>query len=586
MQSNPLVSLILFTYNQENYIEEAIIGALAQTYSPLEIVISDDFSNDNTFQIIQKCVNNYSGPHRIILNKNEKNIGLVNHVNYLFYEKTNGEFVVVSAGDDISLPNRVEKSINFMLKNPDVVALSSSLLNIDENSNQVAIQSDDLKEDIIYDINYYLSDSFKHINGASRIVRRSLINAFPKLNSECPTEDTTFLLRAFLHGKVALLKEKLVHYRIHSNNLSSSDGLKKMKIENIFNQYYDDLYFHFNKNFDEHSFIQLLNKIEKLKIKRLGILDSNKPVFKRLLNKVLRKVIKGHSLLVSAWYEGDKRFNELLSNIFKSKFPSKETIKLGGSTWSKNYGDALNVPLLNGLYGSNYFESFFTSSKKNEELFMIGSIIHRSKKDTIIWGSGCINSDFKIKNKPKKVYAVRGPLTRNVLIENGIECPEIYGDPALLLPLLYNPKVIKKYKFGILPHYVDVNHKTVRKFKERDDVLFINIQVGYQNWENLIDQINQCEFILTSSLHGVILSDVYNVPNLWVKFSEGVFGNGFKFQDYFGSVSKSVPSPFDLNHMVTDDILFKELSKWQPIKFDNKPLLDSFPYGSLLAKFN
>ena len=85
-KDTPLFSFCILIYNQEKLIEEAITAALAQNYSPLEIIISDDHSTDNSWAIAQKVVENYSGPHKIILNRNEKNIGLVQHCNKIFYE--------------------------------------------------------------------------------------------------------------------------------------------------------------------------------------------------------------------------------------------------------------------------------------------------------------------------------------------------------------------------------------------------------------------------------------------------------------------------------------------------------------------
>ena len=77
-----------------------------------------------------------------------------------------------------------------------------------------------------------------------------------------------------------------------------------------------------------------------------------------------------------------------------------------------------------------------------------------TKPDSIVWGTGCI-APGRIGQTPKKIYAVRGPLTKKELDKRGISCPEIYGDPALLFPQIYNPKIEKKYKLGIIPHYID-----------------------------------------------------------------------------------------------------------------------------------
>ena len=99
----PLVSYCLFTYNQERYIKETVEAALAQIYSPLEIVISDDCSQDATFTIIEEVVRDYNGPHKVIINRNEKNMGIGEHVSLLASLST-GEFLVTVGGDDISNP--------------------------------------------------------------------------------------------------------------------------------------------------------------------------------------------------------------------------------------------------------------------------------------------------------------------------------------------------------------------------------------------------------------------------------------------------------------------------------------------------
>jgi glycosyltransferase involved in cell wall biosynthesis len=273
MKENPLVSLCLFSYNQEKFIKEAIEGALKQTYSPLEIIISDDCSTDFTFEIIKEVVKNYSGPHKIILNRNEKNLGLVEHVNNILYKISKGEYVAMAAGDDISHHERIEKSIHFILmQKEEIMALSTSRFVIDENSELAANQREDTDMDKIYDFKYYISDYYRHVNGLSRILNRKLIDSFPALKSDCQTEDTTFLLRAFILGNVAILKEKLIKQRIHGSNLSSHENLKKMKTENIFKQNEFDLDFALSaKYINNEIYSAIKRKNEAIKKQRLGL---------------------------------------------------------------------------------------------------------------------------------------------------------------------------------------------------------------------------------------------------------------------------------------------------------------------------
>lgn len=103
----PLVSLSVMSYNQEKYIADALDGAFSQTYSPLEIVVSDDCSQDRTWEIIKEKVAAYKGPHKVVLNRNPRNLGITKHVGIISSLCT-GDFATVSAGDDIALPNKVQ----------------------------------------------------------------------------------------------------------------------------------------------------------------------------------------------------------------------------------------------------------------------------------------------------------------------------------------------------------------------------------------------------------------------------------------------------------------------------------------------
>ena len=79
--SRPLMTFALIAYNQENFVEEAISGALSQTYQPLQIVLSDDGSTDRTFELMKRAAQEYSGPHDVVVNQNEENRGIGAHIN-------------------------------------------------------------------------------------------------------------------------------------------------------------------------------------------------------------------------------------------------------------------------------------------------------------------------------------------------------------------------------------------------------------------------------------------------------------------------------------------------------------------------
>ena len=202
----------------------------------------------------------------------------------------------------------------------------------------------------------------------------------------------------------------------------------------------------------------------------------------------------------------------------------------------ENYGDLLGKYLVEKISAK---EVVFAWPKKwsfynwvSPIYVTVGSILTHVNHKCIIWGSGIISKEYSIKKA--RFLAVRGPQTRNFLLKLGYEVPEIYGDPALLLPRYFNPPVQKKYKYGIVPHYND--YKLVSNWFEHDNsVLLINLMTD--DVESKTIELLQCEKIISSSLHGIIVAHAYGIPAVWQKFSNMVFGDDIKYQDYLESVA-------------------------------------------------
>ena len=101
----PLVTFAVFGYNQEPFIRDAVEGAFSQTYSPLEIILSDDGSSDRTFEIMQEMAAAYRGPHQVRAVRQDPNLGTVKHL-MAVARLGRGLLLVVNAGDDVSHPDR------------------------------------------------------------------------------------------------------------------------------------------------------------------------------------------------------------------------------------------------------------------------------------------------------------------------------------------------------------------------------------------------------------------------------------------------------------------------------------------------
>ena len=197
-------------------------------------------------------------------------------------------------------------------------------------------------------------------------------------------------------------------------------------------------------------------------------------------------------------------------------------VKLQGKQ-KENYGDLLGKYLVEKISQKKVIwinpNNFSIFNFFSPIYITIGSILTHATKNCIVWGSGIISKEYPIKRA--KFLAVRGPQTRNHLKELGYQVPEVFGDPALLLPRYFNPKVKKKYSYGIVPHYNDM--KVVKNwFSDRKDIHIIDIRTN--DIEAKTIEFLSCKKIVSSSLHGIIIAHAYGIPAVWQKFSDKLFG--------------------------------------------------------------
>lgn len=257
-------------------------------------------------------------------------------------------------------------------------------------------------------------------------------------------------------------------------------------------------------------------------------------------------------------------------------------------TWSgvrhRNWGDELNYYFIRQLARRPvvFYHTFRVAKWLGLKNYLcIGTLldaVNYSNRSTVVWGTGVSGQDrdFLL---PKKICSVRGLKTYEFLKSRGIDCPSVFGDPALLLPRFYTPKRMeKRYKLGIIPHVIDWNYDVMQEIrKERNDVLAIDL-AHYEKWTDVIDQICSCEAIASSSLHGLIVSDAYHVPNCWITLSGEISGGLFKFFDYFSSVGREEAGPVKVECMSDLQTIENKTASWKPITIDTDPILRSCPF--------
>lgn len=254
----------------------------------------------------------------------------------------------------------------------------------------------------------------------------------------------------------------------------------------------------------------------------------------------------------------------------ENPFFDRQTIAINFFETTQNWGDTINLYLLEKISGKKPV----VAPPTQQHVLAVGSILRIANHNSIVWGSGFISKKGNIKYKPLKVCAVRGPLTRKLLLRKGIEAPEIYGDPALLMPRFYHPNVEKKYSLGVIPHYRDIEHPVVKKL-EQQGARILDIK---KNAEDFIDDLLECEHTISSSLHGLIASDSYGIPNQWVTLKNELTGGIFKFQDYYQSIQQMNQSAICAQKLTTMSIQqIIEHCQLKPITLNLDKLLAAFP---------
>lgn len=217
-ETRPLITFVLLAYNQERFIREAIEGAFSQTYSPLEIILSDDCSCDKTFEIMTRMAEAYVGQHKIILNRNERNLGPGYHLNRAM-EMSTGELIVGAAGDDISRADRVDKIYEvYSESGGSAKSIFSNSTIIDTTGKpcrrffSIPPNPVGFSPEMIVKGNYILT-------GCSHAWAREVIDLFGFLQTPLTCEDMVIPFRSALTGEIRYVHEELVMYRRHDTNI-------------------------------------------------------------------------------------------------------------------------------------------------------------------------------------------------------------------------------------------------------------------------------------------------------------------------------------------------------------------------------
>jgi pyruvyltransferase len=241
----------------------------------------------------------------------------------------------------------------------------------------------------------------------------------------------------------------------------------------------------------------------------------------------------------------------------------------------ENWGDKIGPILANLISNQEVIQVNRRYKPKADEILYVtvGSILSWAHSKTIVWGAGFSAENRMVISCPQQICAVRGPRTREILLSNKIECPDVYGDPAMLYRQYYDPDIKVKYDVGIIPHYIDQNSPWISR-QQSKDINTIDIRGGIKH---VVDEIKKCKVILSSSLHGLIAADTYGVKSIWIKLSDKVIGKGFKFVDYFMSVNRRNIDPYVIQQDTKISEILNSYDDYE-ININTERLLEVCPF--------
>lgn len=217
LPDHPLVTLCLLAYKQERFIREAVRSALAQTYEPLEIILTDDCSPDGTFELMRQEAEAYRGPHAVVINRNDTNLGLATSLNKAA-ELATGSLLVIQAGDDISLPDRTTKLVRAAQEPTPVDMVCSNVAMIDEAGNLLDKQWQNPIVTPLTVADAVAKGSISAL-GCACAYSRVLWSKYGPIDPRVLQEDGVLPFRALLGRGIRVVDEHLVKYRVHGNNL-------------------------------------------------------------------------------------------------------------------------------------------------------------------------------------------------------------------------------------------------------------------------------------------------------------------------------------------------------------------------------
>ena len=279
---NPLVSIIIPSYNHSKYITETIESILGQTYDNFELIVIDDGSQDNSIEIIEKLRLN----NKFIFIKRE-NKGLCETLNEGI-NLSRGKYIAICASDDIYLKDKIKLQVDFLETNPNYALCYGKIISFDNDGNQKFINSKRYKSGKLFlDL---IKTNF--VPAVTQMYRKDIFDNIGGFDKDLWIEDWDMLLRISYSYEIGFLDKYLAMYRNHGENMSGGKNIRKM-YENelkILNKWKDTEAYSKVINFWEEKWFSELSRIDKEEARKY-LFSALKKIYKRRTFKALSNYI-------------------------------------------------------------------------------------------------------------------------------------------------------------------------------------------------------------------------------------------------------------------------------------------------------
>ena len=616
------VSFIIPIFNDEKHICRIVDNIRRQNVSNYEIIFVDDNSTDTS----QEKINEIDGVN-IKYIKNDTNCGPGFSRNKGL-KIASGNYVRFVDADDL-LP---DDSTNELLKlaiSYNAKIVRGSYICIDE-FNKTLFEKKIDKLTIITTKSF--SDLIlKALDGhwCYLISRKFLMSNKLGYAERVTRGEDAYLLQEILRTKEQIVYSPMICYKYvkptTGGRLSNKrDWKASVEINKLLNNFFDiskkiqrcDLFykrfayafdyvykqrvFYVYNSFDINERKEIIDSLKKLLLRTriINEIDENL-ILKNKIGKYVRvlwDIVNSPEKVLAMTQQDFVKLDCYKEIDVNGVIDHEKSLPIYAWTGKLNFGDILIFDYLK-YKGIRYHLSTLTQCK----IITVGSILHNflmskrnigSNKKLYVWGSGFIaGTEQEIRkligpfawefNRNIEFCALRGRLSRELVQSiTKIKLNIPLGDPGLLVKEIYAKKVDKIYDIGIILHWKE-SSDDIRKFIRLSKYSFKFINPA-DTPEKVIDEIKKCRVIISSSLHGLIVSDAFGIPNRHMVVTEKVEGGTFKFRDYYSAYDDYPYVNFSIRRQpVTDklieDILAKYINREDEIKQINKRLINSYP---------